>query len=112
VRIGHPAYRFGVIALLLIAALVVVQPLGVFGHVVHDHLGEHSTTAHDGLAVHLADADALDHDADHCHMWLTPADAAVMPHVHQPQAIAAMGRFEDVPLPSAPQFPPFSPPRA
>jgi hypothetical protein len=98
--------------LLVIAALVVVQPLGVFWHFVHDHLGEHSATAHDGLTVHLADADDPDHDADHCHMWLTPADAAVMPRVRRPQAIAAMGLFEDVPLPSVPQFPPFSPPRA
>ena len=111
-KIGSPAYRVGLLALLVIVALVVVQPLGVFWHFVHDHLGEHSGTPHDGLAVHLADDDAPDHDADHCHMWMTPADAAITPQVCQPQAVAGAGLFENAPLPSAPQFPPFSPPRA
>src|SRR5882672_12800897 len=76
-----PASRVSVVALLVIATLVLVQPGGVFLHFVDDHLGEHSRTAHDGLTVHLADGDAPDHDADHCHMWMTPANAAVMPRV-------------------------------
>jgi hypothetical protein len=112
VKTGSPAYRVGLVALLVIVGLVVVQPLGVFWHFVHDHLGEHSRTTHDGLAVHVTDDDAPDHDTDHCHMWMTPADAAVTPQVRQPKAVATAGLFKDAPLPSAPQFPPFSPPRA
>jgi len=107
-----PASRVSVVALLVIATLVLVQPVGVFLHFVDDHLGEHSRTAHDGLTVHLADGDAPGHDADHCHMWMTPADAAVMPRVQRPHAVTVLAVFEPVSRPTAPLFPPFSPPRA
>ena len=105
-------YRAGVIALLAIAVLIVAQPLGVFSHFVHDHLGEHSHAAHDGVAIHPGDADAADHDADHHHVWTTAAATVETPRVSQPHVIAALGLFEDTPWPSATPFPPFSPPRA
>ncbi len=105
-------YRAGVVALLAIAMLIATQPLGVFWHFIHDHLDEHSHAAHDGVAVHLGDADAADHDADHHHVWMTPAATVETPQVSQPHMIAALGPFEDTPWPSAAPFPPFSPPRA
>jgi hypothetical protein len=105
-------YRAGVVTLLAIAMLIATQPLGVFWHFVHDHLGEHSHAAHDGVAIHLGDADAADHDADHQHVWMIPAATAETPHVSQLHVVAVLGAFEDIPLPSRAPFPPFSPPRA
>lgn len=105
-------YRAGVVALLAIATLIATQPLGVFSHLVHDHLDGQSHLAHVGVAIHDGHADTPDRDADHCHVWMTPAAAVVAPQVCQPQAIAAVGPSEDTRWPSAAPFPPFSPPRA
>jgi hypothetical protein len=104
--------RAGVVALLAIALLLATQPHGVFWHFVHDHLSEHSHAAHDGLAIHFGEADASDHDADHCDVWMIPAATVVAPSVFQPHAIAVVGIVEDTRWPSAAPFPPFSPPRA
>ena len=106
-------YRAGLVALLAIAMLIATQPLGVFWHFVHDHLGEHSdATFIDGVAIDLGDADAADHDADHHHMWMTPAATIETPQVSKPRVIAALGLFEEALSPSAAPLPPFSPPRA
>jgi hypothetical protein len=92
--------------------LLVSQPLGVFWHFVHDHFADHLHAAHDDLAIQLEDSHAADHDGDHSHLWVTPAEVAVAPRIGQPQAIHALCSFEDASPPSAPPFPPFSPPRA
>jgi len=105
-------YRAGFLAFLVIAMFIVIQPLGVFWHFVHDHPGEHSDAAHDGVVVHRGDADASDHEADHSHVWTMPAAAAVVPQVRQPHVIAAMRLIEDTPLRSASPLPPFPPPRS
>lgn len=104
--------RDGAIALLVIAMLLATQPQGVFWHFIHDHLSEHSHGAHDGIGIHLGDADASDHDTDHCHLWVIQAAAVVAPGVCQPHAIAGVRISEDTHWPSAAPFPPFSPPRA
>jgi hypothetical protein len=106
------SYRAGVVALLAIATLIATQPLGVFWHFVHDHLGEYSHAAHDSAALHLGDADAADHDADHHHIWMTPAATVEPPQISQPRMTTAISVFEDASWPSATPFPPFSPPRA
>jgi len=106
------ACRVGILVLLVVATLIVVQPLGVFWHFVHDHLGEHSGVTHVAAAIHLEDADAPDHGADHCHVWMTPADTVILPGVDRPHVVAVVTVFEHVSGPTAPLFPPFSPPRA
>ena len=105
-------YRSGLVALLAIAMLIATQPLGVFWHFVHDHLGEHSHDGHHGVAIDSGEADAADHDADHHHVWMTPAATIETSRVSEPRVIAALGLFEEALSPSAAPLPPFSPPRA
>src|SRR5438552_7488592 len=100
------------LAVLAIALLIVVQPLGVFWHFIEDHVDGHSHAGHDGIAIHVADADAPHHEADHGHVWMPPAASVVATRMGRPHPIAALRPFEDVPRPSAAPFPPFSPPRA
>jgi hypothetical protein len=101
-----------VIALLAIAMLMATQPLGVLSHVVHDHLADHAQAPHDGVAIHLDDADHGDHDAGHAHVWTTPAATVEPSYVSQLSVTAAVGAIADLRWPSASPFPPFSPPRA
>jgi hypothetical protein len=105
------AYQVGVLRWVLIAALVAIQPLGVFEHVVHDHLGDHSHFAHEAVA-HPGDLAAPEHDADHGHVWMTPAVVLVTPLLGHPQGFRAGLVADDVPPASAAPQPPFSPPRA
>ena len=103
-------FRAGLLT--VVAIIIAIQPLGVLAHFVHDHHDDHSHVTPDGLAIHLDDAHAADHDADHFHEWTTPGAAVVKAGISQPQLVAALDVFEDVSWPSAAPFPPFSPPRA
>src|SRR5687768_11635810 len=103
--------RVSVLAWLLVAALVAIQPLGVLEHVVHDHLDDHDHAAHAAVAD-AGEGHAPDHDADHEHVWTTPAVVLVKPSIDRPQEFRARVVVDDAPLASAAPRPPFSPPRA
>jgi hypothetical protein len=98
--------------LIAIVMLIATQPVGVLWHFVHDHLDEHSHEGHDAPGLHLGDADASDHHADHGHLWTISAAVVMPPRLSQPHPIAALQLVEDVSQPSPAPFPPFSPPRA
>ena len=106
-------YGTGILALLAMMTLIATQPLATLGHIVHDHLGEHSHAAHAHDAIHLGAADLIDQDAvDHHHVWTTVAVTFDAPGLSQPRVVAAVGAAQDRPWPSPAPLPPFSPPRA
>jgi hypothetical protein len=100
-----------VTAILLLGAVMVLEPIGVFGHFLHDHAGPHSPAGHfDVLRAGGVDApDGADH---HWHHLMFPAEiiehpvVAALPVLVGPVADAKAER------PATAPFLAFCPPRS
>lgn len=97
------------VAMLILMAVVVIEPVGVLGHFLHDHIGAHAHWG-DAGGFHPSGGNAPDDD-HHWHHLMVPADLAESGNLRAPHAVvtgvAGDRRGHVV---SAP-FLPFSPPR-
>jgi len=114
VLVTPTVHRMGIIMTVLITTtLVVIGPLGLLSHFVHDHIDPGMVgVAPDGTVAHVENADSPGHDSHHWHFWMVPGDSANGPEVGQSSAATRVMVVDDVWGPTVPPFPPFSPPRA
>ena len=92
----------------MLTAVIVIEPVGIFGHFLHDHIG-HTRAADGGLRA--GGDDAPGGDDHHWHHLMLPADVSDNPGLRTPRPPVATVTGRDVGSAVASPFLLFSPPR-